>query len=470
MSFFKNHTRRLGRRNASPKATGGGKTLSGELEKIIETSDPFNKKVLAPKVVELNSLPPKDAGNDLNKLCVLKFNGGLGTSMGMTGAKSALIVKNGLTFLDLTIQQVKHLNKKYSVDVPLLLMTSLHTEQDTMQIITKYANQDIRITSFNQSRYPRLYSDTNLPLPQHAKDDSRHWYPPGHGDLYASLLHSGLLDKLLRDGKEYLFVSNSDNLGATVDPRILQHMIDTNAEFVMEVTNKTKADIKGGTLVNYDGSLRLLELSQVDPEHLDDFQSVRKFGVFNTNNLWLNLVALKRVLGQGIMELDIVPNTKPHYSGRSTIELETTAGSAIKYFERAQGISVPRSRYLPVKNCSDLLLIKSDIYDFIDGHAVVNSARMFDTAPVVKLGDSFKNIQEFQDRLRQIPRILDLDHLTISGDVHLGAFVTLRGTVIIVAKDGQRIDIPDGCTIENRWSILHYFMISAEMCVRSCVW
>lgn len=133
----------------------------------------------------------------------------------MAGAKSALVVKNGQTFLDITVEQVKHLNKTFGVDVPLLLMTSLHTEQDTMRIITKYANQDIRITSFNQSRYPRLYSDTNLPLPQHTRDDNRHWYPPGHGDLYASLQHSGLLDKLLRDGREYLFVSNSDNLGAT---------------------------------------------------------------------------------------------------------------------------------------------------------------------------------------------------------------------------------------------------------------
>ncbi len=53
MSFFKNHTRRLGRRNAALKATGGGKTLSGELEKIIETSDPFNKKV---SFVSLNNL------------------------------------------------------------------------------------------------------------------------------------------------------------------------------------------------------------------------------------------------------------------------------------------------------------------------------------------------------------------------------------------------------------------------------
>ena len=45
-------------------------------------------------------------------------------------------------------------------------------------------------------------------------DDKSKWYPPGHGDLYNALVHSGVLDQLLADGKEYLFVSNSDNLGA----------------------------------------------------------------------------------------------------------------------------------------------------------------------------------------------------------------------------------------------------------------
>ena len=32
--------------------------------------------------------------------------------------------------------------------------------------------------------------------------------------------------------------------GDSVDERILQHMIDSQAEFLMEVTDKTKADIK----------------------------------------------------------------------------------------------------------------------------------------------------------------------------------------------------------------------------------
>ena len=75
----------------------------------------------------------------------------------------------------------------------------------------------------------------------------------------------------------------------SVDQKILQHMIDSQAEFIMEVTDKTKADVKGGTLIDYDGTIRLLEVAQVPNEHIEDFKSVRKFKIFNTNNLWVNL-------------------------------------------------------------------------------------------------------------------------------------------------------------------------------------
>lgn len=74
------------------------------------------------------------------------------------------------------------------------------------------------------------------------------WYPPGHGDIYASFYNSGLLDQLIAQGKEYIFVSNIDNLGATVDLHILHHLVSQpngkRCEFVMEVTDKTRADVK----------------------------------------------------------------------------------------------------------------------------------------------------------------------------------------------------------------------------------
>ena len=137
---------------------------------------------------------------------------------------------------------------------------------------------NIELMTFNQSRYPRVNRESLLPCPRSATEDKGKWYPPGHGDLYDALSNSGLLDRLLAAGKEYIFVSNVDNLGATVDSNILQHMIDSQAEFLMEVTDKTKADVKGGTLIDYDGTIRLLEIAQVPSDHVEDFKSVRKVG------------------------------------------------------------------------------------------------------------------------------------------------------------------------------------------------
>ncbi|KAF7313161.1 UTP--glucose-1-phosphate uridylyltransferase [Mycena kentingensis (nom. inval.)] len=389
----------------------------------------------------------------LGKLAVLKVNGGLGTSMGMTGAKSAIAVRGNQTFLDLIVQQIAHLNTTHTVDVPLLFMTSFSTHADTLRIMKKYTDSGVRITTFNQSRYPRVLADSLMPCPQNAEDASGAWYPPGHGDMYSTLMNSGILDQLLAEGKEYLFVSNSDNLGAVVDQRILQHMINTDAEFIMEVTDKTKADIKGGTLIDYNGSIRLLEIAQVPPEHTEEFKSIRKFKIFNTNNLWINLKALKRILNSPTsLPLDIIVNPKMNEAGQSVVQLETAAGSAIQHFpsSRAFGINVPRRRFLPVKNCSDLLLVQSDVYTVKDGTLVSNPERMFGTTPVIQLDENFKKVQQFMKRFKSIPSMVDLDQLTVAGDVTFGKDVVLRGTVIVLANDGNRVHIPDGTILENR--------------------
>ena len=73
-------------------------------------------------------------------------------------------------------------------------------------------------------------------------------------------------------------------------------------------------------------------------------------------------------------------------------QLETAAGAAIKHFRNAYGVNVPRSRFLPVKSFSDLLLIKSDIYSVKHGQLIMNEDRMFGVTPVITLGDHFKKV------------------------------------------------------------------------------
>ncbi|KAK1273097.1 UTP--glucose-1-phosphate uridylyltransferase [Acorus gramineus] len=430
--------------------------MSGEAEHI-EWS-----KIKTPTdevVVPYNTLaqPPEDSAQIrklLDKLAVLKLNGGLGTTMGCTGPKSVIEVCNGLTFLDLIVIQIESLNKKYGCNVPLLLMNSFNTHEDTLKIVEKYAKSNIKIHTFNQSQYPRLVADDYLPLPSKGHAGKDGWYPPGHGDVFPALLNSGKLDALMSQGKEYIFVANSDNLGAIVDLKILNHLIRNQNEYCMEVTPKTLADVKGGTLISYDGRVQLLEIAQVPDKHVNEFKSIEKFKIFNTNNLWVNLKAVKRLVTANALKMEIIPNPKVRVAlevnGVKVLQLETAAGAAIRFFDHAIGVNAPRSRFLPVKASSDLLLVQSDLYTVSDGFVVRNKARTNPENPSIELGPEFKKVADFQRRFKSIPSIVELDSLKVTGDVWFGAGITLKGKVTITAKSGEKLQIPDKSVLKDK--------------------
>merc|ERR1711939_1173335 len=425
-------------------------------ERVKNTKIEWDKiKPPAPEqVVAYSTLKDSQDPSILDKLAVLKLNGGLGTTMGCVGPKSVIEVREGMTFLDLSVRQIEHLNSEHNVNVPFILMNSFNTDEDTAVIIQKYEGHNIDIMTFNQSKYPRVLKDSLLPAPKNADSKISDWYPPGHGDVFESLYNSGVLDKLLERGIEIIFLSNADNLGAVVDLNILQHMVESKAEYIMELTDKTKADVKGGTIIDYEGQARLLEIAQVPKQRVNEFKSIKKFKYFNTNNIWMNIRAVKRVVENNELTMEIIPNGKSIPADNkgeadlSIVQLETAVGAAIRHFKNAHGVNVPRRRFLPVKTCSDLMLVKSDLYSLKHGQLQIDPNR-FGPAPLIKLGNDFKKVSDFQKRIGSIPKIIELDHLTITGAVNLGRGVTLKGTVIIVATEGSTIDIPPGSILEN---------------------
>lgn len=425
--------------------------LSGEAQQIewSKIQTPTDEVVVPYDVLAPVPEDPAETKQLLDKLVVLKLNGGLGTTMGCTGPKSVIEVRNGLTFLDLIVKQIETLNSKYGCSVPLILMNSFNTHDDTLKIVEKYANSNIQIHTFNQSQYPRLVAQDLSPLPCKGITSKDAWYPPGHGDVFPSLKNSGKLDALLSQGKEYVFVANSDNLGAIVDLKILNHLIKNKNEYCMEVTPKTLADVKGGTLISYEGKVQLLEIAQVPDAHVNEFKSIEKFKIFNTNNLWVNLKAIDRLVKGDALKMEIIPNPK-EVGGVQVLQLETAAGAAIRFFDKAIGINVPRSRFLPVKATSDLLLVQSDLYTLSDGFVTRNPARSNPANPTIELGPEFKKVANFLSRFKSIPSIIELDSLKVTGDVWFGAGITLKGKVTITAKSGSKLEIPDGAVLANK--------------------
>jgi UTP--glucose-1-phosphate uridylyltransferase len=86
--------------------------------------------------------------------------------------------------------------------------------------------------------------------------------------------------------------------------------------------------------------------------------------------------------------MEIIVNNKTTDKGANVIQLETASGAAIEGFNGAIGINVPRSRFLPVKTTSDLLLIMSNLFTQKKGRLEMNPLRSFPSVPLVKLGGS----------------------------------------------------------------------------------
>ena len=135
----------------------------------------------------------------LARVAVCKLNGGLGTSMGCRGSKSAIVVRGKMTFIDLIIEQLRVLNDRYQADVPLIFMNSFYTHDETERIIGKNMSP-LEILSFCQNQYPRLLQDKSEFL-NPKKLNTNAWYPPGHGDLYSCLMKNGILDRLVKEGR-----------------------------------------------------------------------------------------------------------------------------------------------------------------------------------------------------------------------------------------------------------------------------
>ncbi|EAL62450.1 UDP-glucose pyrophosphorylase [Dictyostelium discoideum AX4] len=399
---------------------------------------------------QLHLVSPIDQSNAsrlLNKLVVIKLNGGLGNSMGCKTAKSTMEIAPGVTFLDMAVAHIEQINQDYNVDVPLVIMNSYKTHNETNKVIEKYKTHKVSIKTFQQSMFPKMYKDTlNLVPKPNTPMNPKEWYPPGSGDIFRSLQRSGLIDEFLAAGKEYIFISNVENLGSIIDLQVLNHIHLQKIEFGLEVTNRINTDSTGGILMSYKDKLHLLELSQVKPEKLKIFKD---FKLWNTNNIWVNLKSVSNLIKEDKLDLDWIVNY-PLENHKAMVQLETPAGMGIQNFKNSVAIFVPRDRYRPIKSTSQLLVAQSNIFQFDHGQVKLNSKREGQDVPLVKLGEEFSTVSDYEKRFKSIPDLLELDHLTVSGDVYFGSRITLKGTVIIVANHGERVDIPDGVVLENK--------------------
>ncbi len=407
-----------------------------------------------PGMADITAEHAKIGAKALPHSILLKLNGGLGTGMGLAKAKSLLTVKEGHTFLDIIAQQAS------LGGIPLVLMNSFSTRDDTLEALKKYPTLGQQIPlDFLQHKVPKLTA-TDLSPADWPADEELTWCPPGHGDIYTALITSGMLDQLLAAGYRTAFVSNSDNLGAVMDPAILGYFVGEDLPFLMEVADRAEADKKGGHLAqNPQGQLLLRESAQCPSQDSDQFQDITRHRFFNTNNLWLNLPVLRELLDRqdGILGLPMIRNTKTvdprDKNSTSVFQLETAMGSAIEVFAGAGALRIDKSRFAPIKKTNDLLDVRSDNYILTDDFQVrANPERQLERV-VIDLDPGFYGfVDQLEERFPHgAPSLLACERLTVQGDIHFGRDVVLSGVVEMRNEGATPLNVPNGAHITGSW-------------------
>lgn len=389
------------------------------------------------------------------KTAFIKLNGGLGTSMGLSCAKSLLPVRRHkarqMRFIDIIIGQVLTARQRLGVELPLILMNSFRTSKDTLQVLKrnrKFVQNEIPVEII-QHQEPKILAETGEPV-SYPEDPTLEWCPPGHGDLYSTLWESGILDILSDHGFSYLFISNSDNLGARPSRTLAQYFENTHAPFMIEVAKRTQADRKGGHIVRdaETGRMLLREMSQVHPEDRRSAKSINKHPYFNTNNIWIRIDALKKLLKKydGVLPLPVICNNKTvdptNLESPKVVQLETAMGAAVSLFDEAICVEVDRMRFLPVKTTNDLFIMRSDRFHLTDSYEMEDGNYIF---PDIDLDPRYyRNINDFNERFPySVPALAAAKSVTIKGDWTFGNQVSMFADAVL-EDTGEPSYVPNG--------------------------
>jgi UTP--glucose-1-phosphate uridylyltransferase len=405
----------------------------------------------AEDVPSLADLPEADTGDALSRLAVIKLNGGLATSMGLQQPKSLMEARDGRSFLEIIIGQTVALRRRHDVGLPLVLMDSQATQEATLQALAEHPEMryDALEPDFLQSMIPKIGAESHEPVSWPA-NPALEWCPPGHGDVYGALRRSGMLNALLERGFRYAMISNSDNLGARLEPRIAAHLAAEEIPFLMEVVQGTEADRKGGHVARRrsDGRLVLRETAQTPEEDEESFRDYRRWRYYNTNTLWVDLQVLADTLDRldGVLELPLIVNRKTvdprDADSPPVIQLESAMGAAIGSFPGAALLLVPRTRFAPVKTTDDLLVLRSDVYEISDDLEVEPAPERTNGLPYVELDQRYyKLIDDFERRFPEGPPSLrEAERLVVHGDVTFCGDVRVRGAVSVEVEEPTTIE------------------------------
>jgi UTP--glucose-1-phosphate uridylyltransferase len=283
---------------------------------------------------------------------VVILAGGMATRFGGV-VKAAVPVTHGKTFLGLKVADVA----KLGMPVPIYVMTSFatHDRIDEQVREEKLAG----VETFPQFVSLRLTPTGAL---FHEPDGSLSPYATGHGDLTFALRRSGILKRFRDRGGKLLFMSNVDNLGATLDPAIIGAHLAAGRAITAELVRKEKGD-KGGAPARLDNVPQIIEAFRFPPSFDQD-----SIPLFNTNTFVFDAAAIDRDFDLTFFRVE------KKVGDAKVIQFERLVGQ-LTAFLPTHFLEVPRNgpegRFQPVKDPEEMEARRADIEQILRARGVL---------------------------------------------------------------------------------------------------
>ncbi len=269
-------------------------------------------------------------------------NGGMATRFGGV-VKGTVKVYDDKSFLQVKLEQVKKIQEKYGVEIPIYIMNSFATSDATREHFRRNENHGFKtdkIRMFTQYIFKRLNPDGSKFY--NPDEPMARYYGPGHGDFLYSFKKAKYLPQFLEEGGKYLLYSNVDNLGATIDEVIIGHHIAQGKEMTVELAKKNEGD-KGGAPAVVDGNLQIVEQFKFPAGFDQD-----TIPYFNTANYVIDAKCLEQDIKLPWYVVEKVVKGKP------VIQFEILAGDLSIFLNTGFIVIDREQRFIPIKKPGDL--------------------------------------------------------------------------------------------------------------------
>ncbi len=271
---------------------------------------------------------------------VILVAGGQGTRLGFPHPKGMFPVGpvSGNMLFQVLVEQVIARTRQSGKAIPYYVMTSDATHDETVTCFEQNNHFGLNAKNvhfFKQGNMPAVERDSGKVLL--AGKDSIAKSPDGHGGMLQALAEYGLLEQMKTDGIDLLYYHQVDNPTAVVaDPTFIGFHLQFESELSVKVVRKTSPTERMGVIVDVDGTLQIIEYSELTPEQAarQDADGNWIFWAGNTAIHIFNRELLERISDAGL-PFHLAKKNVPHIdsSGASVTPDDPANPNAIK-FER----------------------------------------------------------------------------------------------------------------------------------------